>query len=376
MKIRVCLISLYAYKLFHPRDERVLSFGGSEVQQYQLARELVKDGNYVMSFIVGNFFAGQPETEQINIDGETIRLYKALPCKKRNIILDGVADFWRLFRAMKRTSADIYLIRGGGSLAGKVGCIAKGVLRKKFIYSSAHDRDSNLEFMKKHSSVVNLLFRFGLAHADRVICQHQDQQKAFEKNFSIKATVIKSMYHIAPGIEPKVNREYVLWVSRMESWKQPELFAELAKNLPKEKFLMITNSDVTDFRKQNDCSSNLTIRQNVPFEEMDEYFQKAKIFVNTSLEEGFPNTFIQAAKNQTPIVSLRVNPENILEEYGMGKCANGSISKLIADVEEILESPQTWRTMSESAYRYAQENHDSKHIASQYKALFQELRSS
>src|SRR3989344_9519469 len=105
---KVCLVSLSAYKHFHPQDERALSFGGSEVQQYQLGKELVKDKNFEVSFLVGDFYDGQPESERVMVDGGVLTLYKTARCQGRNMFIDGAADFWRLYRAMKKTSADVY----------------------------------------------------------------------------------------------------------------------------------------------------------------------------------------------------------------------------------------------------------------------------
>ncbi|KKU48148.1 hypothetical protein A3H10_03515 [Candidatus Uhrbacteria bacterium RIFCSPLOWO2_12_FULL_46_10] len=372
---KVCLVSLYAYKLFHPQDERALSFGGSEVQQYQLGKELVKDKNFEISFLVGDFYDGQPDAERVRVDGGVLTLYKTARCHGRNMFIDGVADFWRLYRAMKKTSADVYMIRGGGSLAGKVAFLAKKILRRKFIYSSAHDRDSNLDFFDKKPWYVNVLFRYALNNADAVICQHKEQQDAFKKNFGITATVIPSMYAIEDEsqIGGRESREYILWVGRLASWKQPEVFVRLAEKFPKEKFLFITNSDTSQFRYATNHIGNLEIKKNVPFEDTDYYFKKAKIFVNTSSSEGFPNTFVQAAKNGTPILSLQVNPESILGRYEIGKLANGSFEKLVNDLANILDDKRAWDKMSENAYIYAKENHNISRIAGQYGALFGDI---
>jgi len=372
---KVCLVSLYAYKLFHPQDERALSFGGSEVQQYQLGKELVKDKNFEISFLVGDFYDGQPDAERVRVDGGVLTLYKTARCHGRNMFIDGVADFWRLYRAIKKISADVYMIRGGGSLAGKVAFFAKKIFKKKFIYSSAHDRDSNLDFFREKPWYVNALFRYALRNANVVICQHKEQQGAFQKNFGITATVIPSMYIVEDELQIGRwgSREYILWVGRLIEWKQPEIFVRLAEKFPKEKFLLITNSNASQFKNIVNKISNLEIKEDVPFEDMDYYFKKAKVFVNTSSSEGFPNTFLQAAKNKTPVISLQVNPDEMLEKYQIGRCANGSFYKLSNDLAEILGNDLLWQTMSENAYHYAKKNHDINTVVREYKDIFRGL---
>lgn len=373
--IKVCFISLYSYKLFHPEDERVLQFGGSEVQQYQLGKELLKDKNFEVSFIVGDFCGRQSKTERIRAENIDISLYKTVKCVKRIFLIDSILDFWKLYKAMRKIEADIYIIRGGGSLAGKVAILLKKIFKKKFIYSSAHNRDSNGDFFKHHGRIINWLFRYALTHADKIICQHQNQREAFKKNLNIEARIIKTIYPIEDEsqIQNYESREFILWVSRLEKWKQPEIFVKLTKEFPNEKFLLITNSNTSDFKDNIGRLYNLEIKEGVAFEGINDYFKKAKIFVNTSIQEGFPNTFVQAAKNKTPIISLNINPEEMLEKYEIGRCANGDLQKFTDDLKEILNNEKLWQEMSENAYHYAKENHDIHKIMEKYKMIFREV---
>ena len=41
---------------------------------------------------------------------------------------------------------------------------------------------------------------------------------------------------------------------------------------------------------------------------------KSKILINTSSFEGFPNTFVQAWANGVPVISLKVDPDNIIKK--------------------------------------------------------------
>lgn len=360
--MKICLISPYSYKLFHPHDKKVLPFSGAEVQQYQLGKALAKDPDFEVDFIVGDFYKEQPKSEP--------HIYKAIKCYKRIFLWDTLQDIWNLSRAMKKINADIYLIRGGGSLAGIIAFLVKKIFKKKFIYSSAHDRDSNLNFFKTHPFYINFLFKYALKNADQVICQHPDQKKAFKKNLGIEATMIRSMYPIPSSKSSHAKRKHILWVSRLADWKQPNYFAELAIKFTKEKFLLITSSDASSFKTQFKNLKNLEVKKEVPFKEINKYFQEAKVFVNTSVFEGFPNTFVQAAKNGTPIISLQVNPEGMLEKYQMGKCAKGNLGELTKDLKEILGNEKLWQKMSKNAYNYAQKNHDINKIVGKYKKIF------
>jgi glycosyltransferase involved in cell wall biosynthesis len=78
--------------------------------------------------------------------------------------------------------------------------------------------------------------------------------------------------------------------------KQPELFLKLAEAIPEARFQMIgghsSNQEYCDrIRDVVGRISNLEFLGVVPFDEIDEYFNRASILVNTSMFEGFPNAF-------------------------------------------------------------------------------------
>src|SRR5207249_1389866 len=103
----------------------------------------------------------------------------------------------------------------------------------------------------------------------------------------------------------------------------------LAARMPEETFVMvgppspIAPDNLLRLQKLAAAVPNLCLSAGVPFERTEALFAEAKLFVNTSRDEGFANTFLQAAACGTPIVSWAVNPEGILDRYQMGYCADG-----------------------------------------------------
>jgi glycosyltransferase involved in cell wall biosynthesis len=53
-------------------------------------------------------------------------------------------------------------------------------------------------------------------------------------------------------------------------------------------------------------------------DEVNELLARAHIYVNTSLFEGFANTFIQAWMRDVAVVSLHVNPDGVFDREGVG----------------------------------------------------------
>src|SRR3989441_13239646 len=127
----------------------------------------------------------------------------------------------------------------------------------------------------------------------------------------------------------ETSRKTILWIARVDPWKQPDLLLKLATRMPEETFVMVGPPSPLDLdnlprlQKLAAVMPNLCLLAGVPFERTEALFGEAKLFINTAQYEGFPNTFLQAAACGTPIVSWTVNPEGILDRYQMGYFADG-----------------------------------------------------
>ena len=132
------------------------------------------------------------------------------------------------------------------------------------------------------------------------------------------------------------------------------------------------DKDYMSLQTEAEQIKNLTFIKRVGFAEIDGYFRRAKVLVNTSAAEGFPNTFIQAGKWATPILSLKVNPDGFLDKYGCGLCAGGDWDKFVKMLGELLD-PATAQRYGRNGRRYAEENHDIKKIVEEYKTIFRQL---
>ncbi len=352
--VRVCFISLSAYHLFNPgiRSE----FGGAELQLYYLATELAKDPQFEIIFVTSDF--GQPDIE-VRVG---VKLYKLFSPPKKPRYIRTIIEYIRLWLLLKKINADVYIQRAAGIITGWIALFCR-LNRKKFIYMTAHDND--VVANKKPSwmprgimgDIIWWGFKKGLKMTDLVMVQHQTQKKNLKRYYKREGYIRPSAHRI-PEIRGQSNKECILWVARCEGWKQPEIFLELAALFPEEKFVMVcpVANDTGYFKEIKGRAlnlSNLQFIDYVPFNAIDEYFMKAKIFITTSKDEGFPNTFIQAFKSKTPVLSLNVNPDDILERYNIGKCSQGDFSQLKFYLEDLLNNIKIWREMSENAYKYA-----------------------
>lgn len=351
-------------------------FGGAEIQLYYLATELARDPRFDLYFVVGDF--GQPEAEIKN----GVKIYKCFPLMQGNHRSGLLYAFLKpgrvlkFLRILKRIDADIYVQRASGRITGMMALFCR-VFHKKFVYMTAHDADVQPEDTLRKGAASWMIFRRGLRSADLIICQHESQAKAIRAHYGKESVVRPSAHVIGPAPDVAAKDE-VLWVARCDDWKQPELFIEMARRFPQRKFVMVCPeaNDTRYFATVRDAAAavpNISFVDYVPFGRIDGLFARAKCFINTSRSEGFPNTFIQAAKSMAVILSLNIDPDDILERRKMGVCAKGDMGALVDSLERLLGDDKLWTTMARNAYRYVKENHDLAAIIARDKKMFLDL---
>ncbi|ODS41481.1 MAG: hypothetical protein A7315_06000 [Candidatus Altiarchaeales archaeon WOR_SM1_79] len=356
--MKICFISPKAYQLFNPEVKS--TFGGAQVQLYYLANEFSGYKDVKIRFMVADY--GQDDVEI----HKKIKVYKSLNLKDN--FIKQIIDFYRVFN---KIDADIYIQRAPSPFSGIIAFYCK-ILNRKFAYMIGHDLETDGTYEKNNNLLKSFFANLVFKYSDLIITQNE-YQKMNLKQRNIESTVIKSGYPVQEYIETKKN--YILWVGRSESWKRPELFLKLAEQNPDFKFVMICPPSTYNpqlsgrIKKEAQKLNNLKFIDFVPFNQIDKYFGEAKIFVNTSTQEGFPNTFVQAAKNKTPIVSLSVNPDNFLERYECGFFCNNDIELINKNMNILLSNKNLYKRMSENAYNYAKKNHDIKKNAEKFYEL-------
>jgi len=358
--IRICFVILNAYPLFNPDVKDVI--GGAEVDSYYIATELAKDPNYQVSCIVADY--GQ---EPIEVrEGVTLIRSSDFSTKRISATL-------RLWQALRRADAEIYVRKLSSAVTTEVAYFCKRYGRR-FIYRTASSVECDGTYLKEHC-FRGKGFLWSLRHADAVIAQNQTDADNLSETAGVSVQVIRNPYRLPLADEQE--RRTILWVGRSAHVKRPELFLELTKQMPKQQFTMICQRAIEDKQYENLVEKakqikNLEFTPRVPFHQIHEYFQRAKVFVNTSDYEGFPNTFIQACKCATPILSLNVNPDGFLDEYNCGMCANGDW-ELFVDMFKRLLNRETAHKLGNNARKYVEEHHDIIKIIEQYKSCFTQI---
>lgn len=354
-KIKVCLISLNSYPLFVKNSTGY--FGGAEVQMSLIAKTLAKDGQFEVNLLVGDY--GQKKVVHKN----KVTLIKSL--RKKYFFWMHWWELVNFLLTLKNINADVYIERTMNPKLGVVAVFCK-LFKKKLIYMMAHDWDSMIDTGNYLKKLNRCVYVWGLKKADLIVAQNEMQQKQLKDNFGLNSVLVKSV--VKSRKKSRRKKKHILWVGRADKWKRPEMMIKLAKKFPKEKVKMICRQGMNKdyykiIKKMASKYPNVEFLPVVPFEKIGKYYSQAKVLINTSVAEGFPNTFLQAGLANTPVVSLLVNPDNYLEKFEAGFKANNDFNKLVNKTKQLMNKSELSLKMGENHFQYVKKNHSMENLA-------------
>lgn len=347
---RICFLAGPAmYGLLWPSEGE--SFGGAELQTFLLARGLAERGIFDVCFLT--YLRDQDVTPLDWAEchpGERM-IERGLP------VLSRFENERRWMKAFRRTGADLFVQSGLGEVNAHLRLFQR-LTGARVALRLASDVDLDGTFIS--DGRWRRLALDGLRHADVVFARNRWQQERLSERFGYHAPILRNGFP-ARDVAPAATKDTVLWVASCQELKQPRVFLDLVRAFPQQSFTMVMpkndlglwESIVTEASQL----PNLRFVERIPLSEIQGEFDRAKVFVNTSTVEGFPNTFAQAAIGATPVLSLNVDPDEVLESEGFGRCAHGDQARLTADLGELLQDDRLRDRMGASAFDYARRNH-------------------
>jgi glycosyltransferase involved in cell wall biosynthesis len=367
--VKVCFISPLGYGLYRP--DGGYAFGGAEVQFHLLATRLAADPAFEV--VVLTTVRDAPGVERHG--PVTVVKRHGRDRLARGSLRGYASAFLEMRRALREIDADVYLHAMAGVEVGAYAVICR-LLRRRFAYVVV----SSADLCEPNGLVrgpLAWLYPLGLRMADAIVCQTGEHLAMLQDRYGRRGALIRAGH---PLVQPAAqDRTAVLWVGRGHPLKQPEMFLALAERLPQERCVLVIMRDeahdelLRSVRERAAGLPNVTMHENVPLRDVGRFFEQAKLFVNTSTYEGFPNTFVQAALQGVPILSWRVDPDSVLTRHGIGVCAGGSFDRLVASAQQVCASKDLCGEIGRRAAAYAREHHDLEGSVAELKALVRAL---
>lgn len=362
----ICFIAPAAWPVLSG-DRSIRSVGGAEVQICFLARAFASSGHRVTMICMDY---GQPD--EIEIDGVHVLKMHA-PDEGIPVVRFVHPRFTSIWRAMRRADSDFYYQRAAGVQTGYVAAFAR-IHRRKFIFAAAHDADFDPTCPLIQYARDKAIYRWGLRRAHSVLVQNPVQKQMYESFYQRKAQLVLSCYEPPSGAttDPK---GYVLWVSTMRKWKRPEMFIELARRLPQFRFRMVGGGDGDSYysalQRQAAAVPNLEFVGFVPHADIENEFNGARLFVNTSEHEGFPNTFLQAWARGVPCVSF-IETGSIMGSRPVLRCVE-NLDQMERAVERLMVDKGAWEEAGHRSRACYIEQHSVEVAKSAYGKIFHDL---
>jgi glycosyltransferase involved in cell wall biosynthesis len=334
--------------------------GGAEYQISLLIDALAAEERYEIHYLT-HFVDERERSRNYQVD----QIGDGGPPPRFGYLMDGPA----LYARLRELQPCLIYQRVAGGYTG----VSAHYARRRgvpMLWHVAHDTDVTPRHLDPSRNLVRVRLEkwaveYGVRHASRIIVQTRHQAELLERNYGRRIDAIVPNFH--PPAREKIDKSgptTVLWIANLKPWKRPEAFVQLAKHFASNhdvRFVMIGAAPPdsgwsASLLRDIESSPNLSYVGQKTHEEVNELLARAHIFVNTSTHEGFPNTFIQAWQRDVAVVSLSVDPDQVLERERAG-IASHTEAGLVEALRTLIEHPDVRADYARRGRAHAEARH-------------------
>jgi glycosyltransferase involved in cell wall biosynthesis len=252
-------------------------------------------------------------------------------------------------------------------------------MRRPLVMGIASDTTVRPRPASGRSYLEDKLYRWSLRRVASVIAQTTYQREELRRNYGRPdAVVIRNAAAASPvRPEPYAARSSAVWIATMHPYKRIERLFDLARLRPDQTFEVFGGPDRRDegyYAEMEDRARavpNIRWRGLLPNPELNGVLARARALVHTASFEGFPNVFLEAWRNGTPVLSLGLDPDELICREGLGfHCA--TVEEMATSVDRLRDAP-TWNRISASARSYFEREHEIDRIADNYVTLLERI---
>jgi glycosyltransferase involved in cell wall biosynthesis len=350
----ICFVGINNLPALAP-EFRHLGMGGAELQQTLLARALARRG-FAVSMVVADL--GQP-------DGAEWSGVKTFAAYRPDSGVPGLRFLhprWSgVWGALRRANARLHYSSCADWVPGGLALYAQRH-GTRFAFRIAHDSDCQPDKLLIPNWHGKALYRYGLRHVDLILAQSATQQAQMQQNFQRASVVLPSLVDVAAGEHQARTRDIdLLWVSNIRSFKRPDLALALAQRLPDLSLHMIGGTQpgseayFEEIRSRAACTPNVTFHGGLPYDSVNAHMSRARLFINTSDSEGFPNTYMQAWARGTPVVAT-FDPDGVIQRAALGVAVR-NLDEMQVAIRGLLGDAAAWTAASDRCRSYVRARH-------------------
>ncbi len=278
---------------------------------------------------------------------------------------------------LRERESDVLLQRGASELTGLA--VSAGRLAgvpSVFMLASDLDLDCGREILPHPQD--HALFRESVRRVDRLVAQTQDQARRIWRQLGRNAVVLPSL-RSSETVPPESKRgDAIIWGGNIRPVKRPEWLIELAHRFPDRRFLVYGGASPGAERYAATVTEtfskvpNLEYLGSVAPSELPGIYAQGQILLSTSEAEGFPNTFLEAWAGGLSVLAT-VDPDGLIQNEGLGRCATGLDALETCLAELLRESEKDRRARRERARSYLSKHHDNTRIIKKWLEVLDSL---
>jgi glycosyltransferase involved in cell wall biosynthesis len=305
--------------------------------------------------------------------------------KRKSGLFSVIKDIFVLRRLLKNIKPDVVV--SFLNMTNVLAVISRFLSCEKFKLILGIRIYFHKDLIKNFNKFSLFLFKIFFKYGDCFIVNSIELKKYSAQFFNIDMNKIHTIYNPLDfeninklkdeNLDYMFSKEYILAVGRLADEKG---FSYLLKafSLIKEKLheKLVILGEGPDKQKLKELANDLGIQERVVFLGFQnnpyKYMKNAKIFVLSSLYEGFPNVLIEAMACGAPVISTDCTsgPGEIIENYKSGILVSPANEKALAEAMLTLLTNGDLRKRFSFAGQKIVENFRIEDILSSYEQIF------
>jgi glycosyltransferase involved in cell wall biosynthesis len=357
--------------------------GGAERQMTLLARQLVAAGLDVAHIVLP---VADPDP---SIPDSLTLVERELVTTKRGPFVRA-SQMRKLWSALAEADADVYVFRLGLPALG-VAALFCAIHRRRLVFSSSIDLDFTFGFYSGRRLELEI-YKFGVRRADAVVVQSGSQGELARRAFPGLRRLVEIPSFATPAPAASLTPEAFLWVGRLDRYKQPLRYLELAEAVPEAQFRMIARrldpqrsggapgGEGPDPGLEREALAraaelpNVELVEQRPHAEAMALVDRAVAIVSTGVAEGMPNLFLEAWARGVPVLSFEFDPDGRIAERGLGVAADGSTQRFHDAARRMWAERNDRAKLADRVRGYVDATHGLEAVTGRWMALIDDLR--